>query len=778
MMKIALKIFLLFLLTDTVAQYNTSELTRKFSEYSAQWPNRKIHLIFNQDKFSPGDTVYFKGYFLSEDLSGVAGNQVIDLHLVNSSGNSVLHLKFSTTDGVGKNQLVIPPSLPQGFYVVTAYSSWMLNFDPSFFFKKRIAVVDKNGLTLQSDQKIRAAVEGGRLINGLKNKVIIHADANSVVQIIDSSGANVGHTLTDSTGIGIIHLLPSESNSYFAQRIGDDNKANLPAVQRDGLGISVSRSANGSTKFNLTPTATVRGKELSAIATSRGKVFYHHSFSAESGGIELLIPRENIPEGVARLSILDRNGELLANREFYSEGTVRANVQVNVEKKYFHPRERVSFEISLADEKGQPVEGEFSISAISRDLQVLGIQNSLADELLVQSCLKEPYTIDRHDSTWIFKLNDVLIFNTEEIPWNQILMGKVPKPAHTLSNFIQMKGKVSLLDSSVKKLPDGMDILFYLQRTGIRYQTTVDRGQVWLAVPALTGEDEMLYLGEDRYYVNEQPHGEEVPGLKIDWEKTTPKFQAAPLFKETEKPDPYASFAAKNKLINKSYGFYLAKASPPPRTITSNELVSGDVNINVQEYTLFPTMADLIKEVIQFLQHRRIGERDRVLASLTEDMSLQSTGDPLYIIDGVATKNTSFFLSLRPSELLSVKVVISAKKLKPLGMLGKNGIVMVTTKKGNAREPLDNSKLVQGLNSVVDFTTHSYADNSSAHLPDFRSTVLWEPSLKTSKDGKAKIDFYASDNLGGLNVRIDGITAQGVPFSREVTLHVVNEFKK
>lgn len=121
-------------------------------------------------------------------------------------------------------------------------------------------------------------------------------------------------------------------------------------------------------------------------------------------------------------------------------------------------------------------------------------------------------------------------------------------------------------------------------------------------------------------------------------------------------------------------------------------------------------------------------------------------------------------------------MVISSQKLKPLGLLGKNGIVIVDTKKGDTREAVDPSKLIQGLSRPLDFKNHSYADTN--HSPDFRSTVLWSPSIKTNVNGEAKIDFYASDNLGVLSIRVDGLTAQGTPFSKEIKLKVVNDFRK
>ena len=149
------------------------------------------------------------------------------------------------------------------------------------------------------------------------------------------------------------------------------------------------------------------------------------------------------------------------------------------------------------------------------------------------------------------------------------------------------------------------------------------------------------------------------------------------------------------------------------------------------------------------------------------------TGDPVYIIDGIATKNTAFFLSLKPSDLLTVKVVKDPHKLERFGLMGKNGIVIVQTRKGNAREPLDDpSKLIEGLNRSVSFKARDHSGAEDAHRPDFRSSVYWNPSVKTDSNGKASVDFFCSDDIGKLSIRIDGLTTEGKPFSAGQDLEV------
>ena len=110
--------------------------------------------------------------------------------------------------------------------------------------------------------------------------------------------------------------------------------------------------------------------------------------------------------------------------------------------------------------------------------------------------------------------------------------------------------------------------------------------------------------------------------------------------------------------------------------------------------------------------------------------------------------------------------------------MGKNGIVIVQTRNGDVREPLgDSSKLIEGINRPVSFKVGDNTGSSFPRRPDFRSTIYWDPSLKTDSNGKAMIEFLCSDNIGTLSIRVDGITKGGMPFSATGEMKVDQEKK-
>ena len=51
-------------------------------------------------------------------------------------------------------------------------------------------------------------------------------------------------------------------------------------------------------------------------------------------------------------------------------------------------------------------------------------------------------------------------------------------------------------------------------------------------------------------------------------------------------------------------------------------------------------------------------------------------------------------------------------------------------------------------------------------LPDFRTTVYWNPIIHTDNDGKAAVSFYTADNVASYSYVLEGIGDQKVGFTK------------
>jgi Large extracellular alpha-helical protein len=687
MRKYGIVLIALFCICGNVtAQLNELLLIQKFNDYQTLWPKTNLQLIFNQTKYSPGDTAWFKAYFLKEDFSGVSGRQLIELNLLDSNGKTKLHFLFQVTNGIGYNQIAIPDMLPAGTYLITAHSNWMKNFDPSPIFKREIKIV--------------------------RDQELINAEVSQAP------------------------LLSVEDEKY--------RLLFLPA------------SKNHPAKIQLSSTTSSQFSDrIFVIVSARGQIWYSTTtMFSNANFVDLELPREKLPAGIIHISVLQQSGELLASRDFNNHlKNDKVQVAIKSDQSSYQTRDKVKIEVSLTDASGQPVEGEFSISVVN---------DSLFEE--------ENLTLEQSDSNWVTSFNNFLITRTASLPWPDILAKKVKRPRFQFTNVIEKKGSV-VFPESMKPVPDYTQVLLYLQKSNYYVQTfTSGNGRIGLTIPDFEGQDEFFYLAT--------LDGNEIPNVKIKWDEEPISLPRSPASKETDKIDRYAAFNNQIRLIDRSYNAYAPvqmQESDPKKLIGSdfeNEIAKADITINLQDYTIFPTMEELVKEVIPSIFHRKTKNGNMVRVHLLEPM--RATADPLYIIDGIATKDTNFFLSINPIDVVTVKIVNSPRKLMPLGLLGKQGIIIVQTKKNDRRAILDDStKLIEGLSRPLKFTAPDYSKNEDARKPNFRSTVYWNPIIKTGANGKALVEFFCSDDVGDLQIQIHGLTSSAIPFSVSKKLNVL-----
>lgn len=149
-----------------------------------------------------------------------------------------------------------------------------------------------------------------------------------------------------------------------------------------------------------------------------------------------------------------------------------------------------------------------------------------------------------------------------------------------------------------------------------------------------------------------------------------------------------------------------------------------------------------------------------------DKVSIRGGGDPLVLVDDIQYE--AEFLSSIPIQDVDEVEVIKDGTAAIFGMRGANGVIMITTKRGeitSARDIKFNIKYITPLGYQVtkEFYSPRYEteDKKSNPNPDLRTTIHWAPSLKTDNSGSAAIDFYTSDGSTSYSVVVEGITTNG-----------------
>src|ERR1035437_4164128 len=86
------------------------------------------------------------------------------------------------------------------------------------------------------------------------------------------------------------------------------------------------------------------------------------------GQNKLLIPISNFPMGVAQFTAFDSKGIARAERLTFVNKDKQLHIDVTTDKEKYLPREKVKMTVSVADDNGVPMPGNFSMSVVNDQL--------------------------------------------------------------------------------------------------------------------------------------------------------------------------------------------------------------------------------------------------------------------------------------------------------------------------------------------------------------------------------------------------------------------------
>lgn len=115
-------------------------------------PQEKLYLHLDKPFYGAGEKMWFKGYLVNAvtHQDNTQSNFIIT-ELINRS-DSVIERKKIRRDSLGfHNAFTLPPTLPAGDYYLRAYSNWMLNQEPEFFYSHNLKIGNSIDNTIVSN---------------------------------------------------------------------------------------------------------------------------------------------------------------------------------------------------------------------------------------------------------------------------------------------------------------------------------------------------------------------------------------------------------------------------------------------------------------------------------------------------------------------------------------------------------------------------------------------------------------------------------------------------
>lgn len=741
--------------TNVYAQF--PDINKSFTNYKSKFPASRLHLIFNQPFYSPGDTIYFSAWNLNESNKIMPGKQVGSLDLLDENGYSVKRIHFKIENGRASNQLTLPKDLQPGSYTVIAYTAWMRNFSDDWFYRKRIEIKGRNE-SIPARMAMTAGVEGGNLVAGISNHLVVSVADYPGALITVRNGANeeVANTSLDSTGIASINFTPVAGDQYTIS--GPNNsKKQLPAAKQDGVVISL-----GGDTFTFTAAGKYQDAELRAVFTSQGEIVDIRRVKFTDG-----MSTTNAPLDMAGLFhqvfLIDEDKNLVAGRVFVSDGVRRDVGTLAVSEEAFQ-RDNVSLTIDV------PSAADLVVTAYQQDL----FKTNTLKQSFYLSELPEVFQWADKYIDYERSLNTFLVTqHWARIDWAEILSGKPKVLAYPIYNILTTKG---ILRSKLTRepAPDSTNVILYMEKNTAGYDSYTKEGRFEISYFYDFWDTDHLFIS-----LQHRTKGDLTEDYEVLFDPDTISIPAITPGRQLTAPGAYGTYSFNKQMIASSFAFFSKPATDNkdqehPNALIEDELGEIDIEVNVEKYVVFPSMEDLVREVVPFVQYKKKGRSPGIRVILRYPKgNFAAKNNPLFVIDGVLTRDIDFFMRIKPKDVSTIKVVNNPQRLLALGKIGEHGVILIDSKKETLADSLRqvNTHTVTGLNTAIPFYQPKLT-STSTRVPDLRSTLFWDPKLKAEAAGKTELSFVTGDDVGPVTVLVQGLTSEGVPIFLEKRVDV------
>lgn len=836
MKKLLFSFLLIFLaVLSAIGQSTPHKQQNQLNEYIQLRPAEKVYLHLDKDLYSPGESIWFSAY-MANGSTHIPGSlsTVLYVSLFDQHQNLITYRNIRTEEGLGKGDFKLPDTLAAGDYIVQAHTLYMQNFDPSFFFTKRIRILtgdnnetqepplEQTQATLQADSaeadpmpklSLTFFPEGGEMINGLESRIAVKAEdafGNGLEvngKVINSRGDTISWFKTHKFGLGDFMLLPNPDDVYYAAVVnfgGLDFTYMLPKRKESGFAM---RIQNHNNKLYIKATHTSPGEIAGSYILGHTRGITFSVIEGETGTDEIYtaLSTENIPSGIAHFTLFDKNGIPQSERlVFIDNPEDRIAVTIKFNEEAYSTRSKASFGLELHDHSGAAVNGRVSATVIDKSLlNIFKDSDHIKSSFLLTSDLKgeipEPAYFFNEANKDRHYLLDLLMLTHgwRRFTWKEINETSLASPEFMPENGFTIKGHLrNYYDHS--KEADGTVKLMVLEDPLFSLtDTTSEKGEFSFTGLHFTDTATfVLQANKIRKKKRNDKNGNDAIFINID--TSTANFTPPAAFLSAEK-DLYnkkdsllAEYIQKTERIKKADSAY----RPDMGTIVLDEVTVAkkkdprkDPFYHPRKMYDSPTQrlipdsifqgafmgAQVIFDVIQ----GRIPGTRVILDPDNEKMVIgKGGGVMIFLLDGNPVSH-QVINTIPPTEVAFIDI-LKGPKAFAYGAGGDNGVIAVYTKTGTGQKPkndLQNNPGIihfkhPGYYLAREFYSPNYQTKSPQHLkPDFRSTLYWNPEIFVGEKGSAEVDFFTSDEEGNYMLLIEGITAEGIPFTGE------NEFK-
>jgi hypothetical protein len=785
----------------------------------------KVYLHLDRPVYGTGETIWFSAYVVrAQQHRPDSLSRILYVDLLSPQRRVLARRTLRLEEGGrAHGDIELDDTLRAGTYLLRAYTSWMRNSKPEFFYQRQLQVwpasPDQTASTSPTTPPARATAaqkasvlmgkvdvqffpEGGTLVAGLPATVAFKAvavsgrGANVTGQLLDAQNKAVGPAFTSRhLGMGRLSFTPAAGQRYHARvTLPDGSNADypLPAVEASGYALRVIDGGDSFTVEARYRGATPPGPVM-LLTEVRGFLIGLAPRPILSDGtpVNWKVTKAKYPNGIGHFTLFNAQSQPQAERlAFVQSKPLALQIKLTADKAAYAPHDPVRMKVQVTDAAGQPVSTRFSVSVAEQGAATLEPESeTVASNLLLTSDLagyvEAPGYYFKNQSPEITQALDDLLLTQgwRRFVWKDVLAGTPPTPQYGFEQALALTGQVTGMGHN--PIPNSQ--LTFIETKPVRqFLTATTDAQGRFSFSGFDGRDTAVITLQARrtsgasnvtIRPDEGPltQGPRLPGLPIaappagvgDYLRRSRQQQVTE--RQNRPEGDIRNVELKDVAVT---GQRLQVAANDPR-----RLYPGVVASTVIDFANMPAAQSGIP-IFSLLQGRVAG---LTISGSPPNQSIQirNSGTPLIILDGQRV-DADVIGTIQSSDVEAVEVFKGAEA----AIFGGNGgAIAIYTKRADRNYKGDDKNTVtQGLVTVK---LPGYYQAREFYRPRYgapvlnapesdprRLTIYWNPDLSTDSKGETEFLFYTADGSGNFQATAEGISLTGEPGRGTGTIYV------
>lgn len=761
-------------------------------KFEKDYPQEKVHLIFNKDHYVAGENIWFKSFvFDGYNRSDISTSLFVEMY---DRNKKLINKKMiPLLNGEGSGSFSLSKTLQEDVFFIRAYTTWMTNFSEDFNYLQPITVYNpESPKKLQADTEAAWSAtvhpEGGTFIEGILTKFAVRLHSQGFAPsewsgtVTEAGKPDV--IITQFKGfdqnVGSFNLTAQAGKQYqltIEDKNGKKQTISLPQAENSGISLHV-ESTDNAVQYSIQSKNIADNQVYTMIGTINNQMVFKAAINKMSGKT-FSIPADKLINGVLQITIFDSNENVVAQRLCF----VQPNV-LNIKKPSLSPdlnvTERGKNSINIGNNSHY---NSYSVLVTDSSDNTSEDENSLLSSLWLtgdfSSNIFKPaqYFTKNHNSEAL----DALLISEKykRFEWKNIISGKYPVIRNKPQSYISYKGKV--MSQGKPAAHADLNLIFKMPDAGMKFHTITTDANGLFSIQNLAFEDSMKFS----YQLNTKDKA----AIETTQVYFQPNFSFVPLGKALpesrmlltdreigEKLPEKVAKSVENlnseKFIHEKITVIeevKIKADKRNKTQKLNETLSSPMFKSTNEMVF-----DFVNEnnglgatnILQWLQGRVPGLQ---ISSMGANASATMRGGPVEIFIDEMRTDPSQVSMISVAEIAMVKVIRGAF----VGSSGGgNGAIVIYTRRGgitgsvpdNGQSKTLKDMTLKGYDKEEPFKNDIYDEVEAQSLSkDSRSTLYWNPFLLNVPKEPTKINFYNNDDAKEFKVLIIGFDENDVP---------------